>query len=220
MSEGKCIRFSRSGVVDWQLKKKYFAIKSARLKALKKWETSRYYPPKDVQDRINRLLMTNSNSNYIHESNCNGGEDREQKKNQDVHESRSEEAEDLERGCTDDFTKGLIIGMRIKSPSDKLLDERMLRKVVRAIGDSNEIPIAYIDLKDTSETTFKEDGSTERSCFLRLNCPEDSKKLVEKLSMNEFQVTSTIILEGEEEAKYWNRMKECQENQKSKKRRK
>ena len=211
-SEGKCIRFSRSGAVDWELKRKYFSVKSSRFKAFKEWEHSRYYPPKDVQDRINRLLMRD----YVPRVNGRGDFKEEEKYSEIA--SGSGSSFDQNTLKEEDFTKGLIIRLRINSPGDQVLDEAVLRKNIRTIGDSNEITIAYIDLKDTTENVFNEDGSIERSCFIRLNCPEDALKLLDKIVID--AVTNKHILEGEEEIKYWNRMKECQENQKSKKRRK
>lgn len=202
-SEGKCIRFSRSGAVDWELKKKYFSVKQSRLKALKKWENSRYYPPKDVQDRLDRLLMTNYHTK-LNET-CDMGN-----KNQGAEFVTSPNPDQT-------FVKGLIIKMRIRSPQDKVLDEPSLRKALRSMSDQLNISIAYIDLKDTSGTLFKEDGSIERSGFIRLNSSENANKLFENLEMDE--IINKSILTGDDEVKYWTRMKDCQDNQKSKKRR-
>lgn len=202
-TEEKRIRFSRAGAVDWELKKKYFSVKSSRMKALKKWENSRYYPPREVQDRINRLVMTNhtsSNGNYDIAHKDQGLESKTF-----LNQDRS-------------FVKGLIIRMRIKSPLDESSDEPNFRKTLRSIGDKLNIVIAYIDLKNTSETLFKEDGSIERSCFIRLNSPEDAKNFLDNLEMSG-EIISKGILIGEDETSYWNRMKDCQDNQRSKKRR-
>lgn len=210
-SEGKFIRFSRSGAVDWELKKKYFSVKSSRLKALKKWEHSRYYPPKGVQERINKLLLINHSRH-----NGNGG-----KKVHEVQEKSGSEIEPVASSSCDtgdNLTKGLIIRIRMKSPADKVMDETGVRKTIREIGDSSNVKIAYIDMKDTSETVFNDDGSIERTCFVRLESSEDASILVDKLVSEE--ITGARVIEGEDEIRYWNKMKECQENQKSKKRRK
>ena len=103
------------------------------------------------------------------------------------------------------YEKGLIIKLQMDIDLNNEPSEQELRKRIKTAANNSYI--GYIDLDTSVFNLFLTSESIRKTCFIRCKTAELATKV---LDGEEFKALGeSVVLEGEEEYAYWQRVKEC-----------
>lgn len=103
------------------------------------------------------------------------------------------------------YEKGLIIKLQMDIDLNNEPSEQELKKRIKSAANNSYIK--YIDLDTSVYNLFLSSELIRKSCFIRCKTAELAKKVLEG---DQFKALGeSVVLDGEEEACYWQRVKEC-----------